>query len=91
MAEAFRSIVSTSSVSPLSARLSTRRTFNERRMSYLRHMAIKMPGMTMSPRPRRLNLGGSYVQSVGNRSLMGASMLLATVSITSVPKTKNMS
>jgi len=60
-------------------------------ISYLRHIAIKIPGITISPSPSRLNYGGVVDQSLGKSNLMGASILFATVSITSVPKTKKMS
>jgi hypothetical protein len=52
---------------------------------------MKMPGITMSPRPRRENSGGFAFRFLGKSSFIGASMFLATVSITSVPKTKKIS
>ncbi len=52
---------------------------------------MKTPGNTISPNPSSENSGGVVAQFFGNKSLMGASILLATVSITSVPKTKKMS
>jgi hypothetical protein len=59
--------------------------------SYLRHKAINTPGRTISPRPSKENSGGEVSQFFGKRSLIGASMLFATVSITSVPNTKKIS
>lgn len=50
-----------------------------------------MPGNTMSPSPRSENSGGVASQFLGKSNLIGASILFATVSMTSVPKTKNMS
>lgn len=60
-------------------------------MSYRRQRAINTPGSTISPSPSNENSGGVVLQFFGNKSLIGASILFATVSITSVPKTKKMS
>mmetsp|Transcript_20197 Transcript_20197/g.52102 ORF Transcript_20197/g.52102 Transcript_20197/m.52102 type:complete len:225 (-) Transcript_20197:962-1636(-) len=53
--------------------------------------ATKMPGITMSPRPSRENSTFSACRSLGKSSLIGASIPLATVTITSVPNTQKMS
>ncbi len=50
-----------------------------------------MPGITISPRPKIENFMGVVVKSIGNISLIGASIDLATVTITSVPYTQNIS
>ena len=60
-------------------------------MSYLSAMATKTPGMTMSPSPNILKVGGTAAISMGKSNLMGASMFLATVTMTSVPKTQKIS
>ena len=59
--------------------------------SNLRQRDTKMPGMTISPSPRIEYLGGSALKSLGNCSFIGASIEVATVTITSVPKTKKIS
>ncbi len=41
--------------------------------------------MTMSPKPSKLNLGGTAAKSIGKSNLIGALRFLATVSMTSVP------
>ena len=52
---------------------------------------MNTPGRTISPKPSKENSGGEVSQFFGKRSLIGASMLFATVSITSVPNTKKIS
>jgi hypothetical protein len=50
-----------------------------------RHKEIIRPGMTISPRPRRAK--SEEEDERGARSLMGASMDVATSTITGVPNT----
>jgi hypothetical protein len=75
----------------ISARSPTVSRWRDFKKSNLRQRERKMPGITMSPSPKMEYWGGSVVKSLGNYSLMGASMFLATVIMTSVPKTKKMS
>lgn len=60
-------------------------------MSNLRHSEIKIPGMTMSPRPTILVLKSPQALRQGNSILMGMSKFLATVTMTSVPYTQKIS
>ena len=61
-----------------------------RSTSYLKHNATNIPGITMSPRPRRAK-GPEKKCSLGKSNLMGKSSPFATVTITSVPNTQKLS
>lgn len=60
-------------------------------MSNLRQRATKIPGITISPNPSMLNFSTPSLFIQGNRSLIGMSSFLATVTITSVPQTQKIS